>query len=181
MPHAEFVHLRVHTAYSLSEGALKIEDLVALCREERMPAVAVTDSGNLFGAMEFALACAGAGVQPIIGCQIAVRRIDGAGRNGREPPPDVLVLLAQNEAGYHNLLKLVSRSFLETAAADTPQVDIAALKAHAGGLIALTGGIAGAVGRLLGEGQRPAAAEMLGTLKSLFPGRLYYLFHRVRV
>ncbi len=173
MTHADFVHLRVHTAYSLSEGALKIEDLAALCRDERMPAVAITDSGNLFGAMEFALACAGAGVQPIIGCQISVRRTDGGGRSGHELPPDVLVLLAQNDAGYHNLLKLVSRAFLETEGTETPQVDLAALQAHADGLIALTGGVAGAVGRLLGEGQGPAAAEMLGTLNRLFPSRLY--------
>ena len=76
MPHADFVHLRVHSAYSLLEGALKIPDIVALSRGDRMPAVAITDSGNLFGALEFASACAKAGLQPIIGCQLAVTRED---------------------------------------------------------------------------------------------------------
>ena len=80
MAHADFVHLPVHSAYSLSEGALKIADLVELCRADAMPAVAVTDSANMFGALEFAIAAAEAGVQPIIGCQLDVAREPGAGR-----------------------------------------------------------------------------------------------------
>ncbi len=104
MTHADFVHLRVHSAYSLSEGAIKIPGLVELCREHAMPAVAITDTGNMFGALEFALAAAKAGVQPIIGCQIAVTREDageafggnGAG-NGLRRLTDALVLLAQSE------------------------------------------------------------------------------------
>ena len=74
MPLADFVHLRTHSAYSLSSGAIKIKELVRLCRAEAMPAVAITDSGNLFGALEFATACAEAGVQPIIGIEIALAR-----------------------------------------------------------------------------------------------------------
>jgi DNA polymerase-3 subunit alpha len=74
MPHADFVHLRVHSAYSLSEGAIKIKQLIDLCRRQRMPAVAIADSGNLFGALEFALAAKDAGVQPIIACQLAIAR-----------------------------------------------------------------------------------------------------------
>ena len=107
MPHADFVHLRVHSAYSLSEGALKIKDIVAQCTAAQMPAVAITDTANLFGALEFAQACAGSGIQPIIGCQLAVRREQAegpgehfAGSNGRNgaasPPPDHLILLAQS-------------------------------------------------------------------------------------
>jgi len=72
MPLADFIHLRVHTAYSLSAGAIKIKELVGLCKANKMPAVAITDSGNLFGALEFATACAGEGIQPIIGCEIAL-------------------------------------------------------------------------------------------------------------
>src|SRR5580700_11987852 len=72
MPLADFIHLRVHTAYSLSAGAIKVKELVGLCKSNKMPAVAITDSGNLFGALEFATACAEAGVQPIIGCEIAL-------------------------------------------------------------------------------------------------------------
>src|SRR3546814_7370121 len=74
MPHADFVHLRVHSAFSLSQGAIRTKDLVKLCAKHRMPAVAVTDSGNLFGALEFSLAARDAGVQPIIGCQLGIRR-----------------------------------------------------------------------------------------------------------
>ena len=94
MPHADFVHLRVHSAYSLSEGAIKADKIAALAREAGMPAVAITDTGNLFGALEFSQACAAKGVQPIIGCQIALARADNP-----RLPPDPLVLLAQDAAG----------------------------------------------------------------------------------
>ena len=76
MPLADFVHLRVHTAYSLSAGAIRIKQLAGLCKAERMPAVAITDTGNLFGALEFATTCSAAGVQPIIGCDVALERSD---------------------------------------------------------------------------------------------------------
>src|SRR5260370_12226289 len=84
MPLADFIHLRVHSAYSLSAGAIKIKDLVQLCRSEAMPAVAITDTGNLFCALEFATACAEAGIQPVIGSAIALLPNGGA-RNGRPP------------------------------------------------------------------------------------------------
>ena len=107
MPLADFVHLRVHTAYSLSAGAIRIKELVELCKAERMPAVAVTDTGNLFGALEVATTCAAAGIQPIIGCEIALER-NGAPEGSRPgrglAEPDRIVLLAQSEAGYRNLL-----------------------------------------------------------------------------
>src|ERR1044072_708902 len=91
MTSASFIHLHVHSAYSLAEGAIPVEELVGLCQENKMPAVAVTDTGNLFGALEFAMTAAKGGVQPIIGCQI---------RLGLEAHQ--LVLLAQSEAGYRN-------------------------------------------------------------------------------
>ena len=96
--YAPFVHLRVHSAYSMSEGAIKVQKLVDLCVAERMPAVALTDTRNLFGALEFSSAAAKAGVQPIVGCQIAVRRDEPitGGHGGRAPDPDSLVLLVQN-------------------------------------------------------------------------------------
>ena len=151
MAHADFVHLRVHSAYSLLEGAITIKDLVALACNNAMPAVAVTDSGNLFGAMEFALTAKGSGIQPIIGCQMAVSRRHGEKRGGvsitPNLPPDQLVLLVKNETGYGNLLKLMSRSFLESDAHAEPQVSMAELEIFNEGLIALTGGPEGAVGR----------------------------------
>ena len=145
MPHAEFVHLRVHSAYSLSEGAIKIKELVALSQRHRMPAVAVTDTGNLFGALEFALAARDAGVQQFIGCQLALAREEGNGNAGPMAPmarrqPDQLVVLAQDEAGYRNLLKLVSQSFLDGEPGAQPQLSLAALEGRSDGLIALTGG-----------------------------------------
>jgi len=174
--HADFVHLRVHTAYSLAEGAVRIggkNDLITHTVRERMPAVAITDTGNLFGALQFSTACADAGVQPIIGCDLAIRRGEGGVRGGRVTAPDRLVLLAQNEAGYRNLMKLSSKAYLETDSAEVPQVDIAVLESHAGGLICLTGGPGGPVGRLLVDGQAAAAEAMLQRLAAAFPGRLY--------
>ncbi|MGQ0664334.1 MAG: DNA polymerase III subunit alpha [Pseudomonadota bacterium] len=173
MPHADFVHLRVHSAYSLSEGAIKVKELVELCRRERMPAVAIADTCNLFGALEFSLAAAAAGVQPIIGCQLAIRRAEARERNGHAKPPDALVLIAQNETGYANLIGLVSKAFLDTESGERAQVALPLVGAHADGLIALTGGPAGAVGRWLADGQDAAAEAMLATLAAAFPGRLY--------
>ena len=174
--HAPFVHLRVHSAYSLAEGAIKVPDLVQLCVKNEMPAVALTDTRNLFGALEFSKECASAGVQTIIGCQVSVRREDvqsGHAQNGRLPEPDQLVLLVQDAEGYGNLIKLVSQAFLETDSGETPQVSWEAITARGRGLLALTGGIHGALGRLLLEGQRPKAEELLVQLKTVFPGRLY--------
>ncbi len=178
MSYADFVHLRAHSAYSLSAGAIKVKELVALAKRHAMPALAVTDSGNLFGALEFAQAAAEAGVQPIVGCEFGLRRGDGDGngravRTGPAPPPDSVILLVQDERGYRNLLRLVSRSFLETEGGEPPQLEIAALEGLSEGLLLLTGGPAGPVGRLLLEGQAPAAEAMLLRLAALFPGRLY--------
>ena len=182
MPYADFVHLRVHTAYSLSEGAIKIKQLVKLCQAQQMPAVAIADSGNLFGALEFSSACAEAGIQPIIGVQLAIRREDEGGRGfgggDRRPEPDQIILLAKDETGYGHLLKLVSKAFLETDAGETPQVPLSLLESLAEGLIALTGGVRGAVGRLLGEGQVDKAEAMLLRLSAAFPDRIYVELQR---
>ena len=113
-----------------------------------MPAVAITDSGNLFGALEFATTCSAAGVQPIIGCEVALQRGDpeGGSRLGRAlSEPDRIVLLVQNEAGYLNLLRLVSKSFLEGEPGEAPQLALGALAGNSDGLIAFTGGLHGAV------------------------------------
>src|SRR5258707_13845204 len=122
MSHAEFVHLRVHSASSLSEGAVKNKQLVELAKRASMPAVAVTDTGALFGVMEFAGYAKDAGIQPIIGCQLGIKREDIEQHRGTLPPPDQLVLLVQNDVGYQNLMKLVSAAFLETEPRLAPQV-----------------------------------------------------------
>ncbi len=175
---ADFVHLRVHTAYSLSSGALPIKEVPRLCQAERMPAVAITDTGNLFGALEFATACATGGVQPIIGCELALSgRAEEARPNGGLPAravePDRIVLLAQSEHGYRNLLAIVSRSYLAGDGAADPAVAIDDLAMAGEGLLCLTGGPKGPVGRRLAEGQRDAAEAVLRDLAAAFPGRLY--------
>jgi DNA polymerase III subunit alpha len=173
MPLADFIHLRVHTAYSLSAGAIKIKELVGLCKSNKMPAVAITDSGNLFGALEFATACAEAGIQPIIGCEVALVAHEAG--DGQRPPRDLerVVLLVQSEAGYRNLLALVSKSYLDGDAGSEPALPLGDLAAQSEGLLCLAGGAKGPLGRLLGEGQADAANILAGALKSAFPGRLY--------
>ena len=178
MSHAEFIHLRVHTAYSLSEGAIRSKELIGLCRQHRMPAVAITDTNNLFGGMEFSTTLAQAGVQPIVGCQVSVSRESETNPRGmtRRMPShgvDVIVILAQNAEGYANLLKLLAIAYMDAESRDEPQVSLATLCAHSAGLIALTGGPAGPVGRLLAEGQQEAAEAALDQLITAFPGRLY--------
>src|SRR3546814_5259361 len=99
---ADFVHLRVHTAYSLTEGAIRLPKLAELCVKYRMPAVAITDTNNLFGALEFSKEMTGKGIKPIIGCQINLVRTDvktAIGKTLRKPDPDRLLLLAQDETG----------------------------------------------------------------------------------
>jgi DNA polymerase-3 subunit alpha len=175
-----FVHLRVHSAYSLSEGAIKPKDLLKLCKTHGMPAVAVTDTGNLFGALEFSSAALDDGIQPILGCVLSVGRVDSGARTlePKVPSPDQLVLIAQTAAGWRNLMKLVSKAFLETEPGLPPQVTYPEVEALADGLVALTGGIGGGVGRLLLAGQRPAAEELLLRLKAAFSDRLYMEIQR---
>jgi DNA polymerase III subunit alpha len=177
MPLADFIHLRVHTAYSLSAGAVPVKDAARLCQVESMPAVAITDTGNLFGALEFAAACAAVGVQPIIGCEVALagrdEQVRSNGPPGHAAELDRIVLLVQSEAGYRNLLALVSRSYLAGDGAAEPAVSLADLAAASEGLICLAGGAKGPLGRLLTEGQQDAAEALLGALATAFPGRLY--------
>ena len=121
-----------------------------------MPAVAITDTANLFGALEFSQACAGKGIQPIIGCQIALARSDNP-----RLPPDPIVLLAQDATGIDNLRRLSSRGFLDTDPSLKPQLALDVIAAHAAGLMLLTGGTTGPLARLLAEGQKPEAECLL--------------------
>ncbi len=172
MAHADFVHLRVRTAYSLLEGAVRLDGLVEACRDWRMPAVAIADRGNMFGALAFSEACREAGVQPIVGCDLAIgTRSDQPGQQGRAV--SWLLLLAQDETGYRNLMALTSEAFIQGGAGGQPLVTLDELAARAEGLLALTGGPAGPVGRLLLDGQTKAARELLARLGEIFPDRLY--------
>jgi DNA polymerase III subunit alpha len=173
MPHADFVHLRVHSSYSLSEGAIKADKIPALALDARMPAVAITDTANLFGALEFSQACAARGVQPIIGCQIALTRTDNP-----RLPPDPIVLLAQNAIGLDNLQRLSSRGFLDTDPGLKPQLAFDTIAQHAGGLILLTGGAAGPLARLMADGQKPEAERRIAQFAEAFPDRVVMELHR---
>ena len=172
MPHADFIHLRVHSAYSLSEGAIKADKIATLARDAAMPAVAITDSSNMFGALEFSQACAGKGVQPIIGCQVSLIRTDKAGL-----APDPIVLLAQDEQGLANLQRLSSLCFTDSDPAD-PQLALRTVLDHAAGLTLLTGGTRGPLARLLAEARQPEAAAMLAEIAEAFGDRTAVELHR---
>ncbi|SJZ47281.1 DNA polymerase-3 subunit alpha [Enhydrobacter aerosaccus] len=180
MPIADFVHLKVRSAYSLTEGANKVDKVVGLAKENGMPAVAVTDRNNLFGALEFSQYATNNGVQPIIGCDLAIRREEegNIAVAAKLPSVDWLTLLVQSEAGYINLMRLVSRAHLDFKTGSLSALPLEELEGHAEGLLALTGSSGSAVGRLLAAGQVPAAAHQLERLEKLFPGRLYIELQR---
>jgi DNA polymerase-3 subunit alpha len=180
---AGFVHLRTHSAYSLLEGALHIKTLAGLCTEHAMPAVGLTDTGNLFGALEFSEAMAEKGIQPIVGTALAIDFGDDPNAHARQKAGSrrdrpSIVLLAQDEAGYGNLMRLSSRSFLDTDAAEAPHVPLDLLRAHADGLIALTGGPSGPVDQAILARQPELARARLELLCDLFGDRLYIELQR---
>ena len=177
---ADFVHLKVRSAYSLTEGANKVDKIVSLAKENAMPAVGVTDRNNLFGALEFSQYAAKGGIQPITGCELGIRREDGTGNGppGKIVPADWLTLLVQNETGYRNLMRLVSRAHLEFKAGSLSALPLSELEGNTEGLLALAGYSASALGRLLLAGQTPAAAHQLERLQTLFDGRLYLELQR---
>ncbi|MBV8189662.1 MAG: DNA polymerase III subunit alpha [Alphaproteobacteria bacterium] len=180
MPLADFVHLKVRSAYSLTEGANKVDKIVGLAKEQGMPAVAVTDRNNLFGALEFSQYAAKAGVQPIVGCDLGIRREEesGIGGAGKLLATDWLTLLVQSETGYLNLMRLVSRTHLEFKTGSLAALPLGDLKDHTEGLLALVGSPGSALGRLLLAGQGPAAGHLLDRLQALFEGRLYLELQR---
>ncbi len=176
MASPRFIHLRVHTEYSLLEGAVPVKALVKACEKRQMPAVAITDTNALFAALEFSVVARGAGVQPIIGCQIDVQLpVRQPGEKPRAAAP--LVLLAQTETGYENLMKLNSCLYLRTDGA-LPHVTPDDLAAHAEGLICLSGGPDGLIGRLIRDGQGARAQEVLTHLATIYPQRLYVELQR---
>ncbi len=180
-----FVHLRVHSAYSLLEGALPLKTLAYLASGDRQPALAMTDTGNLFGALEFSEKMVEAGIQPIVGCQVAVDFADAsdAGRPGMPPQKHLtdIVLLASSEAGYWNLVRLVSRSFTEPDAMTKAHIPVDWLGGATDGLICLTGGPGGPVDRAIAAGQQEIAGERLDRLASLFGDRLYVELQRHKI
>jgi DNA polymerase-3 subunit alpha len=176
---ASFVHLRVKSAYSLLEGAVRPKELAGLARDAGTPAVAVTDTNNLFGVFEISDTLAKAGIQPIVGAVVSVEfAARSSHQNGSRRKPPHIVLLVQNEAGYRNLTKLLSAAYLEVGPGDWPHVKAEKLYAHGEGLIALTGGPGGAINQLLLDGQRDQADAVLARFAAAFPNRLYVELQR---
>jgi DNA polymerase-3 subunit alpha len=179
-----FVHLRTHTAYSLREGALTIVRLVKLALADRMPALAITDSNNLFGALEFSEKLAKEGVQPIVGMATTLDFGDGASFGGRfreaEAGRGTVVLLAQSETGYENLMRIGSRLHLDPTPPDAPHLRFDRLGAT-DGLIALTGGPSGPLARAFAFDRADCAEKRLEALARLFPDRLYVELQRHRL
>ncbi|MFY9877506.1 MAG: DNA polymerase III subunit alpha, partial [Rhodomicrobium sp.] len=179
-----FIHLHVHSAYSLLEGALPVKALAKLAAADGQPALAITDRNNLFGALEFSEALAAEGVQPILGCSLTVafpQASDetprpgaraGAGHHG------LVVVLAKDAAGYSNLMRLSSQAFLDHAGDSAPHVTLAQLEESAEGLIALSGGPDGPADKAFAAGNAALAESRLSALASIFGDRFYIEIQR---
>ena len=165
-----YVPLRVFSCFTMLEGAIEPKAIAKQAKKLGFPAVALNDRNGLYAAMPFGEACMAEGVQPIIGATLAVARPEDIGPAGKL---DWLVLLAQDEAGYQNLCRLVSQAHLDRPIQEEPHVPIAALEGATDGLIALTAGGEGALARLFADGQADKAGSYAGRLKALFSDRLY--------
>jgi len=172
-----FIHLRVRSAYSLLEGAIKADAVGALAAAAGMPAVALADRANLFGALEFSVVTGEVGVQPIVGCALPVTGI-GEGQSQRWARTPTVVLLAQNETGYRNLCVLSSAAFLDVEAAQAPNVTWTKLAEHAEGLILLSGGADGPVDPLFAAGRTDEGGAALVEMQRAFGDRFYVELQR---
>ena len=171
----KFVNLHLHSEYSLLDGACRIKDLVKRAKELGQPAVAVTDHGNLYAAVEFYNEAKAQGIKPIIGCEVYVAprtRFDKL--SGQDGKPFHLVLLCENNEGYHNLAKIVSIGYTE-GFYNKPRVDVETLQKYSKGIIALSGCIAGEIPRLLANGEYDKAKETALLYRDIFGSENYYI------
>jgi DNA polymerase-3 subunit alpha len=175
--HLGFVHLRVRSAYSLLEGAIKADVIGTMAQAAGMPAVALTDRANLFGALEFSVATKGADVQPIVGCALPVSGV-GEGGSERWSRTPTVVLLAQSERGYLNLAELSSIAYLDAEATEEPHVPWEQVAARAEGLILLSGGPDGPVDPLFAAGKVKEARAALSEMHRVFGDRFYVELQR---
>ncbi len=165
-----FVHLHTHSDYSLLDGAAKVKDLVAAARNDGMTALALTDHGNLFGAIDFYLECLKAGIKPILGIETYMApgsRLDKTATVGQKDTSNHLVLLAKDEAGYRNLIRLSSRAYLE-GFYYRPRIDWELLQQYHEGLICLTSCLKGRVPGLLIQNREEEAYQEAARFKDLF-------------
>ncbi|HFQ13977.1 MAG TPA: DNA polymerase III subunit alpha, partial [Gammaproteobacteria bacterium] len=169
---ASFVHLHLHTEYSLVDGLVRIKPLMKAVAAAGMPAVAMTDQSNLFAMVKFYSAAMAAGIKPVIGVDVWLH-------NAQEPTqPDRLVLLCKNRDGYLNLSRLISRSYIEGQHLGRPMLQRDWLAGNSEGLIALSAGREGDVGRALLAGNRAAARQALAFWLELFPDSFYLELQR---
>ncbi|MFS2317570.1 DNA polymerase III subunit alpha [Maricaulis sp. D1M11] len=174
---APFIHLRVRSPYSLLEGAIRINQMVDACVAHRMPAMALTDTNNLFGALEFSEKLAGSGIQPIVGCTLSVRLAQPhAGE--RAEADGVVAVFVQNREGYENLMALTSSAFLDVEATEEPHIPFEQLLERNAGLILLTGGPDGVLNSLVVDGRAGEADQALSNLQAHFGDRLYVELQR---
>ena len=176
MEHSNFIHLHVHSQYSLLDGAIRFEEAFDLAKKYRMSALALTDHGNMFGAIEFYQMAIKHGIKPIIGCEIYVapgsrfEKKTGVGEEGNYH----LTLLVKNETGYFNLLKLVSLAHLE-GFYYKPRVDKELLSKYNEGLIALSGCLKGEIAVLVGRGEMKKALQTAEEYRKIFDDRRFYI------
>ncbi len=181
IPHVSgvgFIHLRVHSAFSLLEGAMHIGALAKLAKKHDMPALGLSDTGNLFGALEFSQAMAANGVQPIMGCTLRVSFDEASEQKGNRfhdtSRVAMLPLIAKDEQGFMNLMHLSSCAYLETDASLDPQLPLSLLKQHSQGLIALSGGPTGAINQAIIDRMPHEAERLLDCLLDIF-GDCFYI------
>src|SRR5947199_6393801 len=170
MQHSDFVHLHVHSEYSLLDGAAQLEKLVAKAKELKFPAIALTDHGNLFGAIDFYQAAQKGGIKPIVGCELYVaprgRKVRG-GEDGGDEGASHLTVLVRDLAGYRNLIRLVSKAYLE-GFYYKPRVDRELLAQHADGLLVFSGCLNSGVSRALSAGDVAKARQTAGWYQEVF-------------
>jgi DNA polymerase-3 subunit alpha len=177
MKHADFVHLHVHTQYSLLDGAIKLDDLITQAQEYKMPALAITDHGNMFGVVEFYKKCMAGGIKPIIGSEVYVAPLDLRKKESIKGLPDAgyhLILLVKDFSGYKNLMKLSTIGFLE-GFYHKPRIDKEVLKKHSDGLFALSSCLHGEIPTLLLADNYNKAKELVEEYKSTFGEGNFFL------
>lgn len=167
-----FVHLHNHTQYSLLDGACRVDRMVKLAREMNMPAVAITDHGNLFGVIDFYNSAKKAGIKPIIGIEAYIINGDISSEHSKNELRHHLILLAQNQKGYQNLMKLSSESYIE-GFYYKPRIDKKLLQQYSEGLICLSACVKGEIASLLLNGRKAEAREAANWYKALFGDRYY--------
>ena len=176
MSHSDFIHLHLHTQYSLLDGACRIPEILAIAKSYKMDSLAITDHGNMFGAIDFYLEAQKAGIKPIIGCEVYVApksRLDKSG-SGIEDAANHLILLARDECGYQNLIKLVSIGYLE-GFYYRPRVDKEVLAQYAQGLIGLSACLKGEVAWLIQQKRFNDALKAADTYLNIFGKGNFYL------